>query len=274
MQSITIIVDRFFGFMQKNASKDEYTRYLSWRWCHDAFVDKHRQYQNTSNDNEKREIEDYLALHLGFYLASWGMYRGSSFLLQRDYKTHVKAVREILNKKYDYLWNMNPLDNNFNTQTASQLLFGNPDCIYWFLKNNAYGTVATDTLVTKILLGTFGCLPAFDRYLKMGIRHHNKCSFSDSRLSPNIESKGAFDKLSDFVDKNSTELGALARKYDYPVMKIVDLYFWLIGYEKDVLDSLNSNDVSKAIKNAVNIGICGAAATSAKLNTIITDDLF
>lgn len=31
---------------------------------------------------------ELLSLHLGFYLASWGMYRGSSGLLQKDFLIH------------------------------------------------------------------------------------------------------------------------------------------------------------------------------------------
>ena len=31
------------------------------------------------------------------------MYRGSSFLLQKDYRVHVPVVKELLNKKYDAL---------------------------------------------------------------------------------------------------------------------------------------------------------------------------
>jgi hypothetical protein len=34
----------------------------------------------------------------------------------------------------------------------------------------ALSNVATDVLVTKIMLGTFGCVPAFDRYFKTGLR--------------------------------------------------------------------------------------------------------
>ena len=37
---------------------------------------------------------DYLSLQLAFYLASWGMYRGSSFLIQKDYRVHIPVVRE------------------------------------------------------------------------------------------------------------------------------------------------------------------------------------
>ena len=39
---------------------------------------------------------DNLVLHLGFYLSNWGMYRGSSFLLQKSYKEHVEAVKYII----------------------------------------------------------------------------------------------------------------------------------------------------------------------------------
>lgn len=55
--------------------KDSHGRYLSWCHCYNAFK------ENRSNRDEK--TVDYLALHLAFYLASWGMYRGSSFLLQK-----------------------------------------------------------------------------------------------------------------------------------------------------------------------------------------------
>ena len=65
--------------------QDTFNRYESWKHCYEAFED-------VSKDN------DYLALHLGFYLASWGMYRGSTGLLQKDYKIHVGAVAII--KKY------------------------------------------------------------------------------------------------------------------------------------------------------------------------------
>lgn len=49
---------------------------------------------------------DYLSLQLAFYLASWGMYRGSSFLLQKDYKIYIPVVEEVLKSKYDILFGM------------------------------------------------------------------------------------------------------------------------------------------------------------------------
>lgn len=76
--------------------KDSHGRYMSWRHCYNAFV------ENRNDADEK--MFDYLALHLAFYLASWGMYRGSSFLLQKDYKVHIPVVRILLEKNMILLW--------------------------------------------------------------------------------------------------------------------------------------------------------------------------
>lgn len=66
-------------------NRDPNGRYHSWEYCYSAFFNA-------------RKIEipdiDYLSLQLSFYLASWGMYRGSSFLLQKDYKIHIPVVKE------------------------------------------------------------------------------------------------------------------------------------------------------------------------------------
>jgi len=51
----------------------------------------------------ERRDPDGSALQLAFYLASWGMYRGSAFLLQKDCRIHRLAVREVLRPRYDSL---------------------------------------------------------------------------------------------------------------------------------------------------------------------------
>ena len=56
-------------------------RYCSWEHCYKVFHDARVKRQGGELPDY-----DYLSLHLAFYLASWGMYRGSSFLLQQDYK--------------------------------------------------------------------------------------------------------------------------------------------------------------------------------------------
>jgi hypothetical protein len=98
-------------------------------------------------------------LHLGFYLASWGMLRGSSALLQRSIR-HYAPVIEVVASASPSLWEIDAhayTDEAIEAlrETAGQLRAALPDG-------------ASDILVTKIMLGTFGCVPAFDTYFKKG----------------------------------------------------------------------------------------------------------
>ena len=77
---------------------DENDRYKSWEHCYNFF---------TKNRHKKILISEF-SLHLFAYLASWGMFRGSSFLLQKDYLFHNEVVEEILQSKYDCLVGINP----------------------------------------------------------------------------------------------------------------------------------------------------------------------
>lgn len=65
-------------------------RYRSWDHCYSFF----KNLYSAKNDKDV----GLAALHLAFYLASWGMYRGSSKLLQKDYKIHTPIVQELLKK--------------------------------------------------------------------------------------------------------------------------------------------------------------------------------
>ena len=75
-------------------NEDKYARYRSWEHCNKVFNEKHEKRKNGSELSE--DEYDYLALHLSFYLASWGMYRGSSMLILTDYKVHIPIVEEIM----------------------------------------------------------------------------------------------------------------------------------------------------------------------------------
>jgi hypothetical protein len=47
---------------------------------------------------------DHAALQLGFYLASWGMYRGSGFLLQHAYTIHLGVIDQLVAPQFSVLW--------------------------------------------------------------------------------------------------------------------------------------------------------------------------
>lgn len=199
---------------------DDLHRYTSWEHCYQAF-------------SVQKPTENY-ALQLAFYLASWGMYRGSSGLLQKNHLVHQGAVDILFSEKYQRL-----KCNRDQEVTSGQIndilalkkeLSGYYSKIHFINgKGESRPISATDTLISKILLGTLSCVPAYDRYFKRGLKEGGLNCFSFNSKSLNV--------FFDFIKKNEEEIKKCQnhiqekRKIYYPVMKILDMYFWKIGYK-------------------------------------------
>ena len=100
MDAIDELIDAaqtFYDDARTNANG----RSRSWEHCYRVFRDAR---------TDPSPDYDYLSLHLAFYLASWGMYRGSSFLLQKDYKVLSPVVEEVLKPEYDCLFGVACVD--------------------------------------------------------------------------------------------------------------------------------------------------------------------
>jgi len=172
-------------------------------------------------------------LQLAFYLASWGMYRGSSFLLQHAYTVHRPVIDVLVNPRFETL-----KDPSFGTRAAdlqlvpivSELVAAVKAAYLPFARRISAGD-PTDTLATKVILGTIGCLPACDRYFIDGFKSQ---SFPDSSLN-----RKSISKVVDFCQANAAELRSQQASLEetcgirYPIMKLVDMYFWQLGYERD-----------------------------------------
>lgn len=165
MESIKSFNQEIIRDLQKTVEKDSTHRYKSWEYCYKAF--------QTETD------VDLLSLHLGFYLASWGMYRGSSGLLQKDYTIHKGAVQILLDNKYKsiHFTASNPmrLENEKSSielilQLKKELSEYYGEIEYTKGDNDPKTISPTDTLISKIMLGTLGCSPAYDRYYIKGLR--------------------------------------------------------------------------------------------------------
>ena len=136
----------------KELNDTPHGRYRSWEYCYKAFHDA-------------RKIEDvdydYLGLQLAFYLASWGMYRGSSFLLQKDYKIHLPVIRELLKSKYDPLFGIrcNELRKDKNQDLLESLYTELQDYyekVRGTVKEEKIKQKVSDTLITKVLMVQWG----------------------------------------------------------------------------------------------------------------------
>ena len=229
-QEIRDLIGRYYAPIAQYQEGAPNTRYKSWEWCHKAFREKRDAYWNASSEEEKEEAVDYLSLHLAFYLASWGMYRASAFLLQRDYKTHKKAVRILLEPQYDLLWDYEPSNNNIERATA--LLLEGERSLYSRVKATykQENDIPTDTLVTKILLGSLGCVPAFDRFLKKGIALY-KDRWPGAEISQRLN-KQTFRALCRFIIRYRDSLVIPGDDQGaYPPMKCLDMFLWQAGFE-------------------------------------------
>nr|MBQ0091549.1 hypothetical protein [Candidatus Enterousia merdequi] len=222
----------------KNSKKRDKTntRYLSWKHCYDFFQQNHDQIEGSK---EKMELAE---LHLGFYLASWGMYRGSSFLLNYDYTIHKNAIKTLCCSK---LWKPR-LDNEEGFEKYFNDLIKKLNKAYIkyyseYIKNKNLKTdsTLTNTLVTKIILGTIGITPAYDRFFKQGVDELN------NKLKPCID--GETIKFSKTVSaeeiikwwKFYKQYQSSLKKYNhgYPPMKQIDRFVFELGNKKKKYDT-------------------------------------
>ena len=198
-------------------ARDEHHRYRSWEHCYRFF--------RRIAPGEMHTHRDAAALQLGFYLASWGMYRGSSFLLQHSYTAHLGVIDCLASPRYSTLW-----QQDFGSAEQDSTLV--PTVL------SAVGAVRdayvqfgqpTDTLVTKVLLGTLGCLPACDRYFLAGFKSEGH-AYSYLNV-PFIERLLLFCRTNVAGLRSEQERIKSSTGVDYPFMKLVDMYFWQLGYE-------------------------------------------
>lgn len=239
---------------KKEINDNEHSRYLSWEYCYESF-------HNAFNKLSSLKEEDYLnlSLQLAFYLASWGMYRGSSFLLQCDYKIHHGVVKLILTKEYKCLSNICWDKNEKNYQQCLDKLFGNGGgggliseiknyyknyrdkisknsennkIVNSNKENNDNAEDISDVLVTKILLGTLGCIPAYDKFLKKAMQVGQKFGINFTQKLGKKSFESLMDFYTDYKEKfeeQRNQLKLKSGKLEYPQMKFLDTGLWKLG---------------------------------------------
>jgi len=165
------IIETIDEYLDSRGPKERYT---SFDYCYNYF--------NSFNDrgviSKIAEPENiYLScLHIGFFLASWGMLRGSSFLLSKSVKHYENLILLISKSSGNPIWNIDI--DNYNKDKNLEILLDYGDKIAESLSDGNNENV-TDTLKTKIMLGVFGSVPALDTYNKRAL---NVNSFSRKNL--------------------------------------------------------------------------------------------
>jgi hypothetical protein len=135
-------------------------RYTSFDYCFNYFQ-SYRERNETAQLAAPENMQ-LSCLQLGFFLASWGMFRGPAQLLVKSVK-HYEPVVDVIASAQPIVWEIDA-DRYSEAWGALQNLdrqirsaFHHPNGV-------------SDTLVTKVMLGVFGNVPAFDDNFKIGFK--------------------------------------------------------------------------------------------------------
>lgn len=204
-------------FISKSRPNDRYT---SFDYCYNYF--------RTTID-PKKDIEKS-CLTLGFYLASWGMFRGSSFLSKKSARYFEETV-EYISAVERSVWEIDV--DTYTDQSIQKII-----SVYGEIKKSLVKNGSADlTLITKVLLGVFGFIPAFDSYFTDTFRSISggQCGFR--RVNPKSldsirkfyqEHKDTIDNLSNQTFTTDFRSGQKT-KINYPKAKIIDMYGFTEG---------------------------------------------
>ena len=150
------IKDNIENFLQ---DRNQYHRYASFDFCFNYFRAFYEQ--NRLNELISQENKMLSCLQLGFYLASWGMYRGSTEILYKSVKVFEPIITAISQMPEVY-WEID---------VDSYTINDNMDIILECAKQikSSFNFHPTGTLITKIMLGVFGNIPSLDEIVKKSI---------------------------------------------------------------------------------------------------------
>jgi len=144
-------VDRYL------AGRHATVRYSSFDYCNNYFG----SFQDAGRIEALADPPhlEMSCLQLGFYLASWGMFRGKAALLRHSAKRLAPVIDAIVAAP-SLTWTVDA--GGYDAETQG-LLFDVERSLGQALPGGR-----STTLVTKTMLGVFGCVPAYDRFFRVG----------------------------------------------------------------------------------------------------------
>ncbi|MFI3331689.1 MAG: hypothetical protein R3Y38_07785 [Rikenellaceae bacterium] len=212
-----------------NKTALQHHRFASFDMCYNYFL---RHKECLIDDMEKS------CCVLWSYLGSWGMLRGSSFLLQDKNPSFFEDLIRYIQNDCQDVFDID-VDNYVDNGIIERIIEVYKK-IYLLLGGDT--TTPSSTLVTKIMLGVFGCITAFDQFfcetlgdLMPGTGIKSKIVSKNSLKAiydfyKNDSLKGVIDEYSEKI-KVANIFGADDLIFDYPKAKIIDMY----GFNKGVI---------------------------------------
>ena len=186
-------------------------------------------------------------MYLGFYLASWGMYRGSTAVFNYNSKIYEPIIKEIAeDKNSKEYWKIDV--NNYNEDNIEKLYqlklkieeVLRKQELKLMRKNERKEQKDLGLLATKIMLGIFGNTLAFDSNVTAVIKKDKdkKQVEKDLYKSQLKKVKKIYDvkdnenKIEELyqkyrtIDFSSTEVETVYTKIPYTRAKLIDMFAW------------------------------------------------
>ena len=199
----------------------------SWDFCFNYFQD---------HPEPTRDLE-LSCLQLGYYLASWGMLRGSSYLARETNVSHYVQAVEMIEAANPGLRGIDA-DHYHESDVRALLLKTYSDLRQVLLPRGGRAV----TLVSKVMLGVWGVLPSFDIYLIKGFRR--LADTPAERSAFNQPSHRSLTLLGEFYLTHAAEIDRLTRRFttvDFSTRhpterhltqaKVIDMFGFQSGYE-------------------------------------------
>ncbi len=167
--------------------------------------------------------EEEMAESLYDYLEVWGMTKRRAHLVGHGAAALTPAVKVLKNTKYLSLRNYDPLvSGSLSVSQYVELVMALcnelVDCLNVAFKKNR-NLLSYQTLISKILLATYACIPAYDTRVKASMR---------SIPIPAVVSPNGLTALVKWICANADDFNAVKAKYpQYPLMKHVDAVLWI-----------------------------------------------
>lgn len=194
---ITECVDRFLGRVtigsEVTYSADRAREY-SWDFAFNYFQDHPRP----------TESIEFSCMQLGYYLASWGMLRGSSYLFNKTNARHYTRTIEVIEKLTPDASGIDA--DRWSDPAAQEVLL---ECYARLRESLLPPDRSAVTLVTKVMLGVWGNVPAYDTYFQGTFR--SLSGDGKERSAANKFDARSLTLLGDFYQQHAEEVDALAR---------------------------------------------------------------
>lgn len=217
------VIDQYEDYHKVNL------RDASYDFCYSYFQ------QNRGNLSSNMEHSCWV---LWGYLASWGMLRGSSELLNLS-PAALRPLIEYFDKLDDTIWNVDV--PKYTETEVVQTIKDVHARIVEILEDKERNVSATNTLVTKIMMGVFGCVPAFDANFTatfQDIFKNVKCrSYYFNQSKPLMDE--SFEYLHNFYIANKEVLNnkeiyafdfeGKITSCKYKIAKLIDMYGFAKG---------------------------------------------